>query len=202
MDMLRRSGLFLGTQLILFILTVTASGQFIDAVRVNANAMGQDEWVTQIVASPTGKEIISAGVDGRVVMWNAETGKTGWETKLPSMVLTLSLSPDGRLLAAGDASGTVSLIDAASGKVGNTWAADKKIVNATAWSQDGKYLATGGDEGIVRVWPADGQKAIAEINPAHGNILSLNFKDSQIAIGLLDTQTKTRRRRTLGLENK
>ena len=80
--------------------------------------MGQDEWITQIVATSTGKGIISAGVDGRVVMWNAETGKIGWETTLPSMVLTLSLSPDGHMLAAGDASGSVSLLDASTGKIG------------------------------------------------------------------------------------
>jgi len=70
--------------------------------------MGHDEWVTQIVTSSTGKEIFSAGVDGRVVMWNADTGKLGWETTLPAMVLTLSLSPDGRMLAAGDAAGSIA----------------------------------------------------------------------------------------------
>ncbi|MEP6787557.1 MAG: WD40 repeat domain-containing protein, partial [Acidobacteriota bacterium] len=87
-----------------------ANAQFVDATRVSTGLMTHDEWTTQVLSSPTGKEIISAGVDGRVVIWDAATGKANRELTLPAIVLTLSLSKDGLTLAAGDASGHISLI--------------------------------------------------------------------------------------------
>lgn len=96
------------------------------------------------------------------------------------------MAGDGRTLAAGDAAGAVSLVDLETGKVKTSFAADKRLVNATAWSDDGKFLAAGGGEGVVRVWSAADEKVSAEINSARGEIVSLAFADSQLTIGTLD----------------
>lgn len=168
-----------------------ASAQFVDTSRDNTAVMATGEWATQISSSSTGKEIISAGVDGRVAVWEAASGKVLRETTLPASVMSLSLSGDGRTLAAGDVAGTVSLIDVDTLKVRSTITADKKIVNATAWSPDGKFLAAGGNDGIVRVWSLGDNKITAEINPAHGNIVSLNFLNTQIAIGMVDLKQRS-----------
>lgn len=174
------------------VLGLTANAQFLDLTRAKLSDMTHEEWATQVISTPSGKEIISAGVDGRVVFWDAATGKNVREVSLPTIVLTVSLSSDGRTLAAGDASGTVSLIDVESAKVKVTFTADKKIVNTTAWSEDGKFLAAGGADGIVRIWSAADAKTIGEINPAHGNIMSLIFSKSQLVIGLLDAKETKR----------
>ena len=147
-----RVGYVLLALLCFVVLGSTASAQFLDLTRVKISDMTHDEWATQVVAAPSGKEIISAGVDGQVVFWDAATGKAAREVSLPTIVLSISLSSDGRTLAAGDASGTVSLIDVETAKVKGRFVADKKIVNATAWSEDGKFLAAGGADGIVRIW--------------------------------------------------
>jgi WD40 repeat protein/cytochrome c-type biogenesis protein CcmH/NrfG len=171
----------------IFMFGFAANAQFVDTTRWNpASVMTHDEWATQIVSTPTGKEFISAGVDGHVVTRESATGKIVRDIIMPASVLTLSLSADGKTVAAGDVKGMVSLIETESGNIKTSFAVDKQIVNASAWSDDGKFLAAGGNEGIVKIWSATEQKIAAEINPAHGNIVSLAFANSQLIIGMIN----------------
>lgn len=167
-------------------LSLTASAQFVDLTRVSTAVMSHNEWATQVTSGRLSNEIASAGIDGRIVIWDATSGKPIREISMPAMILSISSSKDGTALAAGDISGTVSIIDTESGKVKTTFVADKKIVNTLVWSDDGKFLAAGGSDGIVRIWSQSEQKISGEINPAHGNITSLAFANSRLAIGMLD----------------
>lgn len=178
--------------LLIVALALTANAQFVNTSRVSTGAMTHDEWATQVLSSPTGKEIISAGVDGRVVFWDAATGKPMREVALPTIVLSLSLTKDGTMLAASDASGKVSIIRVETAKIESTFSADKTIANATSWSEDGKYLAAGGAEGVVRIWSVGERKITKEITPAKGNITALVFTGSQLVIGLLEGQNGKR----------
>jgi tetratricopeptide (TPR) repeat protein len=177
---------FLAVLICLVIFGISAEAQFADVVRSSSIVMTHSEWATQIISTPNGKELISAGLDGRVVFRNAANGQTVREVMLPASALTLSISNDGNILAAGDSKGNLSLIDVESAKIKSTFIADKQIANASAWSEDGKFFAAGGNEGIVKIWSAAGDKPIAEINPAHGNIVSLAFANSQLIVGMIN----------------
>ncbi|WP_328435338.1 WD40 repeat domain-containing protein [Nocardia puris] len=77
-----------------------------------------------------------------------------------SPVSAMRFSPDGRLLATGDWSGTVKLWDTATGNPEATLgvhdsppdAPRKDIVYSIAFSPDGRYLASGAGDGTVRIW--------------------------------------------------
>jgi WD40 repeat protein/Tfp pilus assembly protein PilF len=181
---------FLALLIGLLVFGITVKAQFADVVRSSSVVMTHNEWATQLVSTPNGKEFISAGLDGRVVFRNAANGQTLREVILPASALTLSISNDGKILAAGDSKGNLSLIDVESAKIKSTFVADKQIANASAWSEDGKFFAAGGNEGIVRIWSAAGNKPIAEINPAHGNIVSLAFANSQLIVGMINTKER------------
>jgi WD40 repeat protein len=91
--------------------------------------MLQNEWATQIISTGDGKRIVSAGVDGRISVWDAVSGKAVKEIPLSAGVLAIALAPNGRTLAAGDAEGSVSVIDLETAKINGVFRADKHITD-------------------------------------------------------------------------
>lgn len=73
-------------------------------------------------------------------------------TQIFAGVLTLAYSPDGQILAYGDASGAVHLWQIAKGELLFTLKQHRGWVWCLAWSADGQTLATGGDDKTVRLW--------------------------------------------------
>jgi WD40 repeat protein len=63
----------------------------------------------------------------------------------------ISWSPDGRLIAA-SSRGTARVWDAATGAVRHTLLGHTGFVLSVAWSRDSSRLATGGSDGIAKVW--------------------------------------------------
>jgi len=166
--------------------------QFVQTTRSQLSEMQRDEWLTQVVFSPTGKEIVSGGIDGRVIFWDAASGRQLRETALPAMVLSIAISKSGDIVAAGDAAGNVSIIDAGTAKVKSTFSADKHLVNAVAVSDDGGTIAGGGSDGIVRLASAVDGKLTGEINPAQNSVTALAFTRDGLIIGVLGAKNSKR----------
>ncbi|MBM3879212.1 MAG: hypothetical protein FJ387_05765 [Verrucomicrobia bacterium] len=70
-------------------------------------------------------------------------------------VWTVAVSPDGRRLVTGGATGVVKVWDRVTGDCQATLANHVGIVGASAFSPDGLWFATGGRDATVRVWDAD-----------------------------------------------
>jgi WD40 repeat protein len=81
-----------------------------------------------------------------------------WAATLDDYAIDLAWSPDGALLAAASAAGGITIYDAATGAVKHNLAGHADGANCLAWS--GTTLATGGQDGCVRLWdPATGTQS-------------------------------------------
>jgi WD40 repeat protein len=91
-------------------------------------------------------------------LWDARTGKLERTLETgESQSWSLAFSQDGKILAAGcqkqDHSGEVQIWDARSGKQKHVLKQDK-YVNSIAFSANGKIVASGSGDELVRLWDA------------------------------------------------
>jgi WD40 repeat protein len=91
-----------------------------------------------------------------------------WAASLDDYAIDLAWSPDGTLLAAASAAGSVTLYDAATGAVKHVLAGHADGANALAWAPvlqetGSALLATGGQDGCVRFWDAATGAPTAEV---------------------------------------
>ena len=109
--------------------------------------------------SPDGRQLISAGVDRNIYVWDTRT----WTARQfgqqhPEAVRSLALSPDGEVLATGGQDTTdndnpahLILWDPASGDE-LTRIRLPRTVTSVAFSPDGLWLAAATGEELMRLW--------------------------------------------------
>jgi WD40 repeat protein len=144
--------------------------------------------------------VASAGVDQSIIIWSLPVGQMLHTLSTTGVVRALAMTDDGKTLAS--ASDTViQLWDVASSKAGAKLAGHTDWVLSLTFSRDGKLLASGGYDGLVRLWDvASGNKRIetAAQPPAPPNtpagpantVLAIAFgpDNKQLAIGGTDAQ--------------
>jgi WD40 repeat protein len=145
--------------------------------------------VRSLAMSPDGKLVAAGGEDGAVRLWETATGTAGARLAgHTDWVLALAFSADGKTLASGGYDG-VRLWDVAGGKklldvpaappaAPNAPAPPANVVQALAFSPDGKTLAVGGSDALVYlVNPADGK--LLRSLPGHtSSVTALAFHPS------------------------
>jgi WD40 repeat protein len=110
-------------------------------------------------AEGCGKQLATIGDDGTTIIWDANTGKELRRlpgTTKPSDLYTeqrIAYSPNGKQLAACD-SNQLKVYDPVSGELIMALSGHQGDVISVAFSQEGKYLATGSVDTTVRIWDA------------------------------------------------
>ncbi len=94
-----------------------------------------------------------------------------WSIELDDYVSGLCWSPDGTMLAASTASGTISVMDALTGMESQYFQAHEQPIMALAWSPDGKRLASAAQDGTAKLW---NPHAISQTDdPYDGELLAI-----------------------------
>ena len=107
-------------------------------------------------------------------MWDTRSGHELFELRTLSTTCTaVAFSPDGRRLATVDGQ-VIELWDSQSGL--NVLTLDQHTENVSmAFSANGRWIATGGKDGIGRVWDTDTGRELLTLKGHAGGILSLAF---------------------------
>jgi WD40 repeat protein len=109
-----------------------------------------------------GSPLVAFAPDGKQLAWNAGEAIEVWDVgrgralrQLPgrvSDVCAVVWSPTGGLLAIATESGTVRLLDPATGIVRATLTTPHGRLHCLAFTPDGRSLVTGGDDTMILVW--------------------------------------------------
>jgi WD40 repeat protein len=116
--------------------------------------LNHGEEVNGIAFAPDSRQVATSDKDGKVILWDVQTGEKKAELVNASAVLGIAISPDGSKLVAGlDGPASTTVWDlttktkiAELGQVGN--------VNAVQFSQDGAWVAAGDNLGVIKIWNA------------------------------------------------
>ena len=137
------------------------------------------DLVHDVAFSLNGKYVASAGDDGSVLIWEADTGTAHAQPGKCSNVFAVSFSPDGGTLACATWDGTRGVIEFRDTSTGTVKA---KIGNhdhqyrALRYSPDGVMLASGGD--WVTVWDVATGKPRFKFKSQTGTVMSVAFSHS------------------------
>lgn len=112
---------------------------------------------TCVAFSPDNRYFASGGYDGRVVVYDRETGEPRWTGQHQRLVNGVRFAPSGTLLASVSADKTCRIWDVATGRLVNVLSRQPDDLNCVSWLADDS-LVTVSQDGTGRIWEiADGR---------------------------------------------
>ena len=140
----------------------------------SAQAIG---FTWDLVFSPDGTRIATAGEDGRTSLWDSSTGTMiiQWQCH-STKVLSVAYRPDGQRLVTTASDGTVRQWDSSTGReVESPYDRHVGEVLTAKYSPDGLWIASGGTDRTVRVWNAENQHDLAVLHGHTGVVSDVTF---------------------------
>jgi WD40 repeat protein len=123
-----------------------------------ATLKGPTRDVSSLAFTPDGKRLAAGSLDGTVKVWDlADNNKEVLNLKGFSGILAVAVNRDGSRLAAAGWDQAVALFDPAGQEV-FSFPAEPRTVTSMVFSPDGRYLATGGLDNLVKIWDTEKMK--------------------------------------------
>lgn len=137
---------------------------------------GHTAAVRAVAISPDGTRLASAGLDGRLILWNTaswqpyQTLETG---KIP--LYTAAFSPDGRWLVWAGNDQRIRRWDIQGQRVEPALEGHTNSLISLAFSPDGRWLASAGEDRTIRLWNTTTWQTAAVLKDHREAVWSLAF---------------------------
>jgi WD40 repeat protein len=128
---------------------------------------GHGQPVRGVAFHPEGKEVYSSGGDNKIHRWQIAEGKKTAEVRFGGEVYKLVCS--GGFLFGASADKTTRQFDAKSHSQVRQYDGHRDWVLSVAFDPQSRRVASGGFDGLIRVWNADDGKLITSFTAAPGN---------------------------------
>jgi WD40 repeat protein/serine/threonine protein kinase len=150
--------------------------------------------VNGVALAPDGKLVALAQFNGRMVqLWDRAARRVVASFPAPSRVLSVALSPDGSLLAAGCV-GTVRIWDVPARRELEVDHAAKHTgpVTCLAFAPDGRTLASAGLDSTVQLWDVVARRVRASLQGHSSSITALSFAPDRKTLASASSDTTVR----------
>jgi WD40 repeat protein len=145
----------------------------------------QEYWDVCSGLDPQGTPIVVGGDHaGFAQFFQGRTGRYLRELRFPHEIASLSLMPNGDLIAAGESSGRVWLHRATDGIPVATLGIHGSVVTCLAFSPDGRWLAANSPKGRIALWDVPVVRRRASLDP--GQLITELEKETGLAIDGID----------------
>jgi WD40 repeat protein len=140
----------------------------IQTVEQRAILSGHQGLIRDMVWSPDGTKIITAGDDGTVRVWDASTGTSLSVIQVGTPVTSLAYSSNGQFIAVGlaQSDGRVLLLDGTSYVLVSEYQVTSAGISSLAFSPDNTMLLVGGADNIFAVWNTQNDQPITTLSVA------------------------------------
>ncbi|GAA5928843.1 uncharacterized protein JCM15063_003982 [Sporobolomyces koalae] len=181
----------------------TKTGAKISTLFDESSGINNDNYIRSASFSPDGKYLATGSEDRIVRIWNLAQERIYQVFQgHKSEIYSLAFSPDGRRLVSGSGDKTARMWDLETGACLFTLAIDDITiaengpvdagVTSVVLSPDGKFLAAGSLDTVVRIWDADNGQLVDKLKGHKDSVYSVAFSpDGKFLVsGSLDKTLK------------
>ncbi len=142
-----------------------------------------DDGFLAVAFSPDGSRLAAAAADTTLRLYDPATGEQVAErSDHADWVQAIAFSPDGKQIVSVSRDTTAKIVDVSAGTLQTTFSGHGELVTAVCWLDD-TLVASGGDDGVVRLWKADSGKEVRKIEGFRGGIEGLCLlSDGRLAV--------------------
>ena len=155
----------------------TAKVELLDAVAgQEVRPLVTHHWEVESVAfSRDGKLLVSSNWDRKVRVFEFPSGKQVREFESTSKPVCVAISPDSKVIAAGDLSPAVTLWDREGGKELQHLTGHSSRIWSVAFSPDGQRLASASADGSSRIWDVSTGQSLYTLSGHVGAVISVVY---------------------------